>query len=347
MSEQYPCQDAFSRRGVSQPVHVTGLRRAALLNDLSCFGKCSITVGLPILSAAGVEALPLPTALLSTHTGGFSGYTCTDLTTEMERIAAHWQALDVRLDGIATGYFCSQEQIEFSRRFIQRFAGPDTLVLVDPVMADGGALYDGFDDAFVEKMRVLCCGAQVITPNLTEALLLAQLPCKAEPDAALLEECLARLRKLGARRVIITGVHRTAALAQLPCEHIAAGALCEDPARREIGCLCADADGRTFAVWHPFVHTALHGCGDVFSAAFLAAALGAAGTAASGTLREMRPPLADEADFRRAVHTAACFTSRCVQATVGEKYPGHWYGLRFEPCLAEGFWGRSDAPAKR
>ncbi len=351
MSEQYPQQDAFSQRGVSQPVNITGLRRAALLNDLSCFGKCSITVGLPILSAAGVEALPLPTALLSTHTGGFSGYTCTDLTAEMERIASHWQTLGVRLDGIATGYFCSAEQIEFSRRFIRRFAGPDTLVLVDPVMADGGALYDGFDAAFVEKMRVLCCGAQVITPNVTEALLLAQLPCEAEPDATLLEECLARLQKLGARRVIITGVHRTAALAQLPCEHIAAGEICEDPARREIGCLCADADGRIFAVWHPFVHTALHGCGDVFSAAFLAAALGAAapGTAAGtpAAVPETRPPLADEADFRCAVHTAACFTSRCVQATVGEKYPGHWYGLRFEPCLAEGFRGRSDAAAKR
>ena len=333
MSERYPQQDAFTQRGVAQPVNVTGLRRAALLNDLSCFGKFSITVGLPILSAAGVEALPLPTALLSTHTGGFSGYSCTELTGEMQRIADHWQTLELRLDGIATGYFCSPEQIEFSRRFIRRFAGPDTLVLVDPVMADGGVLYDGFDAAFAEKMRILCSGAEVITPNLTEALLLAGLPYEEKPEAALLEECLTRLRQLGARRVIITGVHRTPALAQLPCEHIAAGRVCEDPAAKEIGCLCIDAQGKQFAVWHPFAQTALHGCGDVFSAAFLAAALGE---------RQNTAPLADEKAFRRAVHTAACFTSRCVQATVSEKYPGHWYGLRFEACLAEGFWGTTE-----
>ena len=334
MARPDPQQDAFLQRGVSQPVNVTGLRRAVLINDLSCFGKCSITVGLPILSAAGVEALPLPTALLSTHTGGFSGYTCTDLTAEMERIADHWQTLSLQPDGIATGYFSSPEQIEFSRRFIRRFAGAETLVLVDPVMADGGTLYDGFDTAFVEKMRILCTGAQVITPNLTEALLLAELPYTGNPDAALLQECLARLRQLGARRVIITGVQRTEELADLPCGHFAAGQICGDPARREIGCLCADAQGECFAVWHAYAQTALHGCGDVFSAAFLAAVLGAA--------TEGGVPLPDEAAFRRAVHTAARFTGRCVQATVSDKYPGHWYGLRFEACLAEGFWGTTE-----
>ena len=329
MAASDPQRDAFTQRGVSQPVNVTGLRRAVLINDLSCFGKCSVTVALPVLSAAGVEALPLPTALLSTHTGGFAGYTCTDLTAEMERIAAHWQTLDLRPDAIATGYFCSAEQIDFSRRFLERFAGPETLVLVDPVMADGGALYDGFDTAFAEKMRGLCAGAAVITPNLTEALLLAGLPYTETPDAALLTECLARLRRLGAQRVIITGVRRTEALQNLACTHLRT----DDDGGGEIGCLCADAQGGCFAVWHPYVQTALHGCGDVFSAAFLAAALGAA---PNGAL------LPDEDAFRRAVYTAACFTQRCVQATASDKYPGHWYGLRFEACLAEGFWKNTE-----
>ena len=327
---QKPYQaDAFTQRNIQQPVNATGLRRAVLLNDLSCFGKCSLTVGLPILSAAGVEALPLPTAVLSTHTGGFSGYTCMEMTQELERIAAHWQTLALQPDAIATGYFCSAAQIDFSSAFVKSFAGGDTLLLVDPVMADGGALYAGFDGVFAQKMSTLCAGADVITPNLTEALLLARLPYTDSPDAALVQECFARLQKLGAKRIIITGVQKTPALEAMPCEHIRAGRADTAESGREIGCLCTDADGRCFAVWHPYVHTALHGCGDVFSAAFLAAAL-------TETPQGERP-LADENAFCRAVHTAACFTSRCVQATASGEYPGHWYGLRFEPCLAQGF----------
>lgn len=323
--------DAFTQRNVQQPVNDTGLRRAVLINDLSCFGKCSLTVGLPILSAAGVEALPLPTALLSTHTGGFAGYTCTELTPQLEAVAAHWQTLALHTDAIATGYFCSAEQICFSADFAQRFATPETLLLVDPVMADGGALYAGFDEAFAQQMRALCAKADVITPNLTEALLLAQLPYRDEPDGPLVKECFARLQTLGARRIIITGVQKTAALEAIPGVHIRAGRICppQEAADHEIGCLCAGVDGNAFAVWHPYVHTALHGCGDVFSAAFLAAAL--------SQLSAGERPLADEAAFRDAVYTAACFTSRCVQATASGEYPGHWYGLRFEACLAEGF----------
>ncbi len=334
MAEQQT-NDAFSQRSVQQPVNETGLRRAALLNDLSCFGKCSLTVALPILSAAGVEALPLPTAILSTHTGGFSGYTCTELTAELEHITAHWQTLEMHLDAVATGYFCSPEQIDFSAAFAEMFSSPDTLLLVDPVMADGGALYNGFDADFVARMRLLCAKADVITPNLTEALLLAELPYTEEPDAALLAECFARLQRLGAKRVIITGVQRSAGLEQLPCECVRAEKSCAavDTEAKEIGCLCAGVGGECFAVWHPYAHTALHGCGDVFSAAFLAAALEDAQSA---------QPLADAAAFRRAVHAAACFTSRCVQATVAGQYPGHWYGLRFEACLAQGFWPQPD-----
>lgn len=328
-----------------QPVNDTGLRRAVLLNDLSCFGKCSLTVGQPILSAAGVEAAVLPTAVLSTHTGGFADYTCLEMTDELEKIVRHWQRLSLHLDAIASGYFCSRRQLDFAARFLQQFAAPDTLVLVDPVMADGGRLYPGFDEAFVEGMRGLCAAAGVITPNLTEALLLAGMPYTPAPDADMLQRCLTRLLAMGAKRVIVTGVQRHPGQdwSAFDGRRIA-------PAGEEelsIGCVCADAASH-FAIWHPFVDTALHGCGDVFSAAFLAAALGqkpAGKNQPHGPAKTSVPSCAwaDDADwFADSVHTAADFTHRCVQATDQRQYPGHWYGLRLEDCLAEGFWKRDN-----
>lgn len=334
------------------PVNATGLRRAALLNDLSCFGKCSLTVGLPVLAAAGVEAALLPTAVLSTHTGGFDGYTCQPLTAELDKILAHWGTLGLHLDAIATGYFCGAGQLVLAERLLAQFATPDTLTLVDPVMADGGRLYPGFDEGFVGVMRRLCAGAEVISPNLTEAFLLAEMPYAPTPDAATLRRCLDRLLALGARRVIITGVRR-----QPGADWAAFDAHCVAPTpdgTQQIGCLCA-GDGAPFAVWHPFAQTALHGCGDVFSAAFLAAALGmrpahgdpAAARPTGATPQQDAPSetalppcaWADDADwFAFAVRAAAHFTHRCVQATVQARYPGHWYGLRLEACLAEGFW---------
>lgn len=302
---------------------LTGQKRAMLLNDLSCFGKCSLTVGLPILSAVGVEALALPTALLSTHTGGFTGYTCLALDEELEKILAHWRTLQLHTDAIATGYFGAPAQLALAKRLIADFAAPDTLVLVDPVMADGGQLYPGFDIAFVGEMRTLCGMAHIITPNLTEAFLLAGMPYTASPNEMQLRECLRRLLALGAKQVVITGVPCTQDLKKLPAQQ-----LWGDAAAARIGYVCAAQDGDLFCVWHPFVHTALHGCGDVFSAAYLAASLGDA--------PDGRTPAASP--FADAVTAAAAFTARCVQATDPVKYPGHWYGLRFESCLAEGFW---------
>lgn len=316
-------------------VNATGLRRAALLNDLSCFGKCSLTVGLPILASAGVEALPVPTALLSTHTGGFEEYTCCELTPELEKILRHWQSLQLHLDAIATGYFCSAAQLAFAARFARAFAASRPLLLVDPVMGDGGRLYPGFDAAFVEGMRGLCRGAGVITPNLTEALLLAGLPGTVQPTAENVQLCLQRLLAAGAQRVVITGVPRTPQLAAA-FEGTQLVPAAEDG---QIGYLCAD-EQRRFAVWHPVVHTSLHGCGDVFSAALLAAALGAPPGGPVGV-----PPACalsrGEAWFRPAVTAAARFTFRCVQATMHEQYPGHWYGLRLEACLTQGFCAAS------
>ena len=170
------------------PVNGSGMKRAALLNDLSCFGKCSLTVAAPVVSAWGVEAVPLPTAVLSAQTA-FPGYIMRDFTREMEEFSAQWETLGLEFDCIYTGFFANGAQIDFARRFIERFAKDDTLILVDPVLGDNGALYGCFGPEQVEKMRQLCRMAHVITPNRTEAALLAGLP--ADTPA---EELLAALR---------------------------------------------------------------------------------------------------------------------------------------------------------
>ena len=156
-------------------VNPCGLPRTALINDLSCFGKCSLSVSMPILSSYGVETVPLPTAVLSTHTGGFTGYAVQDMTDSMRAFAAHWKRIGIRFDCIMTGYCCTPEQIRLAAEFIRSFAEEKTLVIVDPVLGDREALYDGFTDAHVDAMRELCSLADLITPNRTEAALLAGL----------------------------------------------------------------------------------------------------------------------------------------------------------------------------
>ena len=143
-------------------------KRILSVQDISCLGKCSTGVTLPILSAAGHECVILPTALLSTHTGGFEGYTFLDLTDEMRKILAHWQQLGVRFDAVQTGYFGSLEQMDIVRDFV---AGRELLRFVDPVLGDHGSLYSIYDQRFVEAKRDFCRGADVLTPNLTEACL--------------------------------------------------------------------------------------------------------------------------------------------------------------------------------
>ena len=129
------------------------IKRVALINDMSCFGKCSLTVSVPIISAFGCETVPLPTALLSTHTGEFRGYTKLDLSVEMKKIISHWEELNLGFDCIYTGYFCSIEQIDLTIEFIKKFKRENTVVIVDPVMGDNGSLYDGFSEEFAEKIK--------------------------------------------------------------------------------------------------------------------------------------------------------------------------------------------------
>ena len=178
------------------------VRRVAAMHDLSCFGRGSLTTILPVLSVLGVQVLPLPTTLLSTHTGGFEGFTFTDLTPELYKIADHWEKLGIRPDAIYTGFLSGAAQCDFIEDFITRFGGADVLTLIDPVMGDDGELYSQSTAALVD----------IIVPNLTEACLLCDVPY---PDtaamsptalAACISALLDRLTALGPRRVVITGI---------------------------------------------------------------------------------------------------------------------------------------------
>ncbi len=166
--------------------------RVLAINDISCVGKCSLTVTLPILSACGIECNVLPTALLSTHTGGFEGYTFRDLTDDIPAILRHWKSLGLKFDYIYSGYLGSLAQIDLVMKIHDSFLEKGGKLIVDPVMGDNGKLYAGFTQEYVDKMRALCARADYILPNETEAAQLAALPyplTRANAQAALQTLC--------------------------------------------------------------------------------------------------------------------------------------------------------------
>ena len=144
------------------------MKRILIIQDISCVGKCSLTVALPIISAFGVEASVLPTAVLSTHTA-FKGFTFRDLTCDMQDICNHWKEQNIEFDALYTGYLGSFEQLEIVNNIFNDFKNNDNFILVDPVMGDNGKLYPGFDQKFADAMAKLCKNADIIVPNLTEA----------------------------------------------------------------------------------------------------------------------------------------------------------------------------------
>ena len=177
--------------------------RVLAINDISCVGRCSLAATLPIISACGVECNVLPTALLSTHTGGFEGYTFCDLTGEMDGILQHWKTLNLKFDYIYSGYLGSISQIETVLQIKKDFLADNGVFVVDPVMGDGGELYAGFTSQYVCKMQELCREADYILPNVTEACYLANIPYPLTKDTA--TEALAHLKKL-CSKPIVTGI---------------------------------------------------------------------------------------------------------------------------------------------
>ncbi len=176
------------------------------IQDISCVGQCSLTVALPILSACGLETAILPSAVLSTHTYGFTGFTCRDLTEEMPPILAHWQKENIQFNAIYTGYLGSLRQIDLVKDFFAGAAAPGCLKIVDPAMADNGQLYGAFDLDYVQAMKTLCAQADYILPNITEACFLTGTEYKTDYDREYIGKLLTRLTALGCKNVILTGV---------------------------------------------------------------------------------------------------------------------------------------------
>lgn len=217
--------------------------RIAAIHDLSCFGRCSLTIALPVLSAMGCQCCPLPTALLSAHTG-FPGNTFLDLAAEMGRIAEHWAAMDLQFDAIYSGFLGSADQVDTVARFFDTFKKSDTAVIVDPVMGDHGTAYRTCTPELCRGMRVLAENSDVITPNLTEAALLLDRPYEEirQSDAY---EVVRRLSLGGRRSVVLTGYS-------------------SEPG--QTGTLCFDRDsGESKAVQTPREPQDFSGTGDLFA----------------------------------------------------------------------------------
>lgn len=183
-------------------------KRIALVNDITGFGRCSVTVELPLISAMKIQACPLPTAILSVHTG-FPDHYLDDYTERMAPYIASWEKNGLAFDGICTGFLGSAEQIAIVLDFIRRFKGAGTRVMVDPVMGDYGKLYPSYTQEMCDKMRSLLGVADLVTPNLTEACQLLDIPYPTEgivTDDELCEMAEA-LAARGPKQVVITGLH--------------------------------------------------------------------------------------------------------------------------------------------
>lgn len=226
------------------------LKRVAAIHDISCMGKCSLTVALPVISAAGIEVSVIPTAVLSTHTGGFDGFTYRDLTDDILPVADHWKTLGVKFDAFYTGFLGSFTQIEMVSKIFDMLKSDDTFIVVDPVMADNGKLYSVFDENFPAEMKKLCSKADLIVPNITEAVFMLEEPYTEGPyTEEYISQILKKLSALGPEKVVLTGV-------------------CFDD--KKIGAASYDRNTDTVAyALEDSIDGYYHGTGDVFASALV------------------------------------------------------------------------------
>ena len=270
--------------------------RVAAIHDLSGLGRCSLTVALPVLSVMGCQCVPMPTAVLSSQTGGVTGYTFCDMTDQMAPIAAHWKAVDARFDAIYTGFLGSEAQLSLVERFFDDFADSNTLILVDPVMGDDGVAYDTYGPELIAGMAHLANRAHIITPNFTEAAFLLGLPGDSLKNGTVSpEEAVKKLSNEGRRSVVLTGYRSSPA---------------------HTGSLCLDAEtGKITVTENPCVELSFPGTGDLFASVLC------------GGLMQGRP-LAESAAL------AENFVHNCIVRTAERKLP-RFHGVDFEPLLKE------------
>lgn len=254
-------------------------KKVLAIHDISCLGRCSLTAALPIISAAGVEVVPLPTAVLSTHTGGFIHFTFRDLTKDMTDITKHWEKLGYQFDMIYTGYLGSLEQVDIVKHIITNFKKENTLVIVDPVMADAGTYYSMITPDFAVGMRELCEMADIITPNLTEAAFLLEKEYKEHYTKEETEEILRALSLLGPKKIVLSGVSAD--------EHTI-GAAAYDKETDTVSYALKEKMGGFY-----------HGTGDTFASALVAA-------------------LAKDMTVAEATDIAVAYTLACIKRTYAE-----------------------------
>lgn len=268
-------------------------KRILAVHDISCIGRCSLTVALPVLSAMGFETSILPTSVLSTHTGGFEGITLRDLSDDISPTVAQWRALGVKFDAIFTGWLGTHRHVRKMDGLLDAF-GAGAALIVDPVMGDNGKLYATLDGDYADAMRAFCARADVLLPNITEAALLTgtDYPYPGY-DRAWVTDMLYRLTRMGPRAAVLTGVSL-------------------NPGR--IGAAALDAETGAFVYLDDaFIPGMWHGAGDVFASVLVGA--------------HMRGE-----SLQSAVARAVSFTARCIRRT-RDAGTDERLGLQFEPEL--------------
>ena len=250
------------------------------IQDISCFGQCSITVALPVVSAFGIETAILPSAVLSTHTSGFTDFTVRDLTEDLPEIKKHWEKEGIDFDAIYTGFIASIEQLDYIKDIIDSRLKPGGLVFVDPAMADHGEFYNGFDQEFADKMGELCKLGDYILPNTTEACYILHKPWKEEFTKEEMLEMANELSEFTKRYVILKGdTHK----------------------ENELGMIVLDKQENTCEiVYNERIDYVSHGTGDVFASAFV------------GSTMVGKTPTA-------AAKVAGEFTKKAIEKTIGDE----------------------------
>ena len=252
------------------------MKRIVTIQDISCVGKCSLTVALPIISAMGVETAIIPTAVLSTHTM-FSNFTFKDLADQIQPIENHWKQENITFDAVYTGYLGSFEQIDLMKEFFEQFKTEENILFVDPAMADNGKLYPAFDEAFAKHMSTLCAKADIIVPNITEAAFMTGVEYRSEYDEAYVKEMLQKLSALGAKISVLTGVSF------------------EDG---KTGVMGYDKENNEYYYYsHEKLSQSYHGTGDIFSSTCVGAMM-------------------NGMDWKDAVQVAADYTKECIRLTM-------------------------------
>lgn len=251
------------------------MKRIVTIQDISCVGKCSLTVALPIISAMGIETAIIPTAVLSTHTM-FQGFTVKDLTDQIRPISKHWKNEGIGFDAVYTGYLGSFEQIDLMKEFFDDYKTEKNLVFVDPAMADNGKLYPAFNEEFAKYMGTLCAKADIIVPNITEASFMTGIEYKEKYDEEYVKNMLLALADLGAGISILTGVS---------LEEGKTGVMGYDK-----------KTGEFYSYSHKKHSRSYHGTGDIFSSTLL-----------GGIMNGL--------SWKEAAVIAADYTSECIRIT--------------------------------